>query len=185
MKLNMGCGNNKMEGWVNVDMFSECSPDVVCNLESIPWIWETSSATEVKFHHSLEHMGADSKLFLSMMKELYRVCAPGCIVRITVPHPRHDNFINDPTHVRAISPNLMALFSKRMNAQWKREHGSNTPLATYLDVDFDITEVTFIVDEPYLSLYQSKKISDNELSTMIKERNNIVSEYQMVLTVIK
>lgn len=185
MKLNMGCGHSKLEGFVNVDLFPECNPDVVCDLEKLPWPWETGSATQVLFNHSLEHLGADSRTFLEMMKELYRISANGCMIHINAPHPRHDNFINDPTHVRIITPELLALFSKRQNEEWKRLGAANSPLALYLHVDFELVSATRILNEPYFSLYNSKRISDAELATMIKEKNNIVTEYKIVIKAVK
>jgi hypothetical protein len=67
MKLNMGCGFHKLDGYVNVDLFPACAPDVVCNLEEPPWPWQTGTVNEVIFNHSLEHMGGDPKVFLKMM----------------------------------------------------------------------------------------------------------------------
>jgi predicted SAM-dependent methyltransferase len=90
MKLNLGCGHNRLQGWTNVDMFQECSPDVVVDLESLPWPWADASVERVLFNHSLEHLGQDSRTFLGMMKELYRVCQDGAEIEINVPHPRHE-----------------------------------------------------------------------------------------------
>ena len=55
--------------------------------------------------HVLEHLGRDTDTFLAIWKELYRVAAPGATVRIVVPHPRHQDFLQDPTHVRAMNEN--------------------------------------------------------------------------------
>lgn len=46
MTLNMGCGHNKMPGWLNVDAFPECNPDVVCDLENLPWPWPNDSVEQ-------------------------------------------------------------------------------------------------------------------------------------------
>src|SRR5262249_48391532 len=119
VRFNMGCGHNRLEGHVNVDAFAACSPDEVVDLERTPWPWPAGCAEEVVFNHSLEHMGADPKVFLALIAELYRICAPDAVVRITVPHPRHDTFIGDPTHVRIITPAVMSLFDRALNDEWQ------------------------------------------------------------------
>src|ERR1700761_187803 len=111
----MGSGLNRKPGYVNVDASAESEPDEVFDLEVTPWPWPDSCAEEVRFNHSLEHMGGDAKVFLAIMKELYRICAHGAIVDIHVPHPRHDYFIGDPTHVRIITTEVLRLFSKKFN----------------------------------------------------------------------
>src|SRR5262249_1766710 len=152
MRFNMGCGHNKLPEWINVDSAPECEPDQLWDLEQTPWPWPDNCAEEVRFIHSLEHLGGDPKIFLAIIKELYRICAPGCAIEIHVPHPRHDNFINDPTHVRAISAPMLRLFDKELNDQWKAERVSNSPLAHYTGVDFQITGVQNIVARSYREL---------------------------------
>jgi len=99
-QADLGCGFNPILGFLNVDRSPACHPDLLFDAETHPWPWETSSIREVLFVHSMEHMGANANIFLAMIRELYRVCAPLARERIIVPHPRHDDFINDPTHVR-------------------------------------------------------------------------------------
>jgi len=185
MKLNMGCGHNRREGFLNVDMSPECKPDVVCDLEKFPWPWDNDSVDEVVFNHCLEHLGGDPRVFLGIMKELYRVCQPEAVIQINVPHPRHDNFINDPTHVRAITPVLLTLFDKKRNDEWKARGAANSPLAHYLGVDFVLAAHHVVLAEPYAQQFREKKLAAEDLKVMLRERYNIASEFRIKLVVRK
>ena len=89
LKLNLGCGTRQLEGYLNVDMSPECNPDQVVDLEELPWPFEDNSTEQIVMSHVLEHLGADSKVFLGIMSELYRVCRHGALIQVIVPHPRH------------------------------------------------------------------------------------------------
>lgn len=183
MKLHLGCGTDKLDGWVNVDRAHD--PDVKHDLEVFPWPWPDSSADEVLANHVLEHLGASADKFIGVMKELYRVCKPGAKVKIVVPHPRHDDFLNDPTHVRPITLNVMALFSKRYNRKWEADGSSNTKLALEHDVDFEPKEEALQLDPRILKPYEEGQITDAVLSQLIAERNNIVKAIHLTLECVK
>lgn len=185
MKFNMGCGYNKIPGHINVDASAVCSPDVVCDLETLPWPWETSVADVVVFNHSLEHMGQDPEIFLGIMKELYRICKHGAEILINVPHPRHDNFLGDPTHVRTITPITLSLFDKENNDQWKKMGAANTPFAHYLGVDFRTVAVQMTPDDQYCAMLLEKRISLDQLKNLASELNNVITEYHFKLQAVK
>jgi predicted SAM-dependent methyltransferase len=126
LKLNLGCGKNLREGFVNVDKYGE--PDLLHDLETFPWPWKDSSVQEVLMIHVLEHLGQRVDVYLRIIKELYRICIPDARILIVVPHFRHDSFFDDPTHVRAITPMGLMLFSQDANRTWIERGESNSPL---------------------------------------------------------
>jgi hypothetical protein len=183
LKLNLGCGQNKIPGFVNVDEHGD--PDVRHDLEAFPWPWADDTFEEVRANHVLEHLGQDPDIFIGVMKEIYRVARPGAQVLVAVPHPRHDDFLSDPTHVRPVTPLLMALFCRRLNLEWQAMGAANSPLALFHRVDFELQEVQLTLDEPYLSEYQAGRLSEQEVDRLARERNNVVKEIRMRLQAVK
>ncbi len=185
VRFNMGSGHNPVEGYINVDASPVCNPDLVVDLENLPWPFETSIADEVAFNHSLEHMGQTSKTFLGIMQELYRISKPGAQIFIRVPHPKHRNFINDPTHVRVITEGVLSLFDKELNDQWQQAKAANSPLAHYLGVNFKTVIAEIKLAEPYAGMRERNEINDEDVERMLRELNNIAEEYYFKLIVIK
>lgn len=183
MKLNLGCGQHRLPGYVNVDKYG--SPDLRHDLEVFPWPWPDGSVDEVLLHHVLEHLGQSPQVFIGIIKELYRVCKPDAPVRITVPHPRHDHFLGDPTHVRPISADVFYLFSKQMNLEWQKTGLANSPLALHHGVDFEIIEHVFMLEDKYRAARKSGQLDQQALDELIRERNNVVREIQLTLRVVK
>jgi hypothetical protein len=183
IRLNLGCGRNKAEGFVNVDKFGD--PDVRWDLEQFPWPWPDSSVDEVKLIHVLEHLGQAPATFIGVMQELYRVCRNGARVFVHVPHPRHDNFLGDPTHVRVVTPQLLSLFSRKECERWQAEGAANTPLALYHGVDFEVRDWGVVVDRTYEELLSRGAMTKAQLQILIQERNNVAVEYHIELEVVK
>lgn len=185
LNLNIGCGFRRVRDFINVDKQALCNPDVLLDVETSAWPWADNSAVKVLFNHSLEHMGADPEVFINILKEVYRVCRQDATVQINAPHPRHDHFLTDPTHVRPITPQLFSLFDLDQNRQWLDDGAANTPLAIYASVNFRITNVTVLFTDFYLQQRTIGAISEQQLRRLLLERNNIAREYQIELRVIK
>jgi predicted SAM-dependent methyltransferase len=185
MNLNLGCGSRKIDGFVNVDKSSVCEPDMVVDLETFPWPFEDNSVEAIVLNHCLEHLGQTASTFIDIMKEMYRVCRPGAEILINVPHPRHDHFISDPTHVRAITPALLQTFSKAQNRRWIELGYANTTLGLYHDIDFEIKSSTVILADDWKKKHEEGKISLDELNFALSSYWNVASEFRVLLVAVK
>lgn len=174
LKLNLGCGFDKIAGYENVDSAPECFPDRVFDLESFPWPWKDSSVGEILLTHTLEHLGAEPETYLHIWKEIWRISAPGARIRIAVPHPRHDNFAHDPTHVRAITPEGLALFDQTLYPQG---------LGAKEGIDFSLVPESveyFYIPEAAEAVKQGR-LSVPELESLRARQYNVSNEIRMTL----
>ncbi len=185
MRLNLGCGYNHIVGFVNVDQDSQCSPDIVCDLETFPWPFESDSVTEIQMSHVLEHLGQSPQAYLAIIRELYRICQPGATIAIHVPHPRHDSYLCDPTHVRPILPESFQLFNKAQNEEWIKNGKSNTPLALQLDVDFEINRVNYQLEKRWSQALENEEVTQIEVQEAIETQMNVVKQITIELRVLK
>lgn len=185
MKLNLGCGFRKLPGWLNVDASEACAPDQRVDLEAVPWPWADDSVSEVLLSHVLEHLGATPAVYLGVMQELWRVCRPDARITIIVPHPRHDAFLFDPTHVRPVTAEGLAMFSRRMNARWIAAGAGNTPLGLMLGIDFEVEETTQRLDDAWRARLDAGEIDRDEVARAMRTYNNVVVETTVVLRAVK
>jgi ubiquinone/menaquinone biosynthesis C-methylase UbiE len=157
MKLNLGCGSVILKDFVNVDKFDFYKPNIIHDLEVFPYPFQDNSVDEIILSHVLEHIGQIPDVFNEIIKELYRICRNGSLINITVPHPRHDDFISDPTHVRPITLRSLSMYDQKLNKIWEEKNASNTPLGLIHNVNFQILSVNYVLDQRYQKLLNEKK----------------------------
>ena len=183
IKLNLGCGEKRLPGYLNVDKFG--TPDLKHDLESFPWPWETNSVSEIALIHVLEHLGKETEVYFGIFKEMYRVCKHGSKIRIIVPHFRHQFFYDDPTHVRVVTPLGLQLFSKKLNQMGVEKGLSNSTLGLYLNIDFELKQVELKPSQDWFRLHPEQNVDINLLQQESAIYNNLITQYDMTLEVIK
>ncbi len=72
MRLNLGCGKRRLQGYVNVDVPGS-GADVECDVQELPW--PDGVADEIVAIHLLEHIPMLNAALV--VKEWARVLAPG------------------------------------------------------------------------------------------------------------
>lgn len=95
LKLNLGAGKSKMEGYLSVDQIPFEGLDLVADLTQ-PWPWPDNSVSDIHASHMLEHFTADERVHI--FNEAYRVLIPGGKMAIITPHWASQRAYGDPTH---------------------------------------------------------------------------------------
>jgi len=111
MKLNLGCGDKKMDGYINIDVCG--TPDVCFDLSCFPWPFEDNSADEVFSSHFLEHVLDYEKTIL----EIHRILKPDGIIHFHVPHFRNPLAVWN-LHKWAFSAHTCERLCEKLDYQW-------------------------------------------------------------------
>lgn len=98
-KLNIGCGSDLREGYVNLDSIKQPGVDVIHDLDKFPWPFKDNTFEEVYASHILEHV-VD---LVKIMKEIHRISKNGARIIIRGPHFSCGVSYRDPTHKRFFS----------------------------------------------------------------------------------
>jgi len=107
-KLNLGCGLDYREGWVNIDNNRKIKADVYSDLEKI-LPFKDDFFDYVYADNVLEHITN----FIPLMGELKRICKNGAIIDIKVPHATCLNAFQDPTHIRFFNYGTFTYFEEK------------------------------------------------------------------------
>lgn len=112
-KLNLGCGEFKKKGYVNVDYYSVSEPDVKHDLEKFPYPFEDNQFELVEADHLLEHLSNP----FQVMKELHRITKNGALIKIKVPH--FSRGFTHPEHKRGFDVAFPRYFNKEFRGGYQ------------------------------------------------------------------
>lgn len=194
MKINIGSGYKRIEGFLNIDDDPLVEPDYLVNLDdvNIQLPFDDNSVEEIIAHHVLEHIGEG---FIPLMKELYRVAKHGCIFDIVVPHHQHDSFYGDPTHKRPITVPIMDMFSKKTNREHIKRYNSSSGIGLKYDIDFEMIWYDFEYDIFYASMLEDffkrkdqgkvSKEEDFAIQRLLREATNVCINTKIKMMAVK
>ena len=122
MKLDIGCGKNKKEGFTGIDQYDMPGVDIVSDLTK-KWPVEDDSVEEVHCSHFVEHLTAKQRIHF--YNELYRVMKTGAKATIIAPHWGSNRAYGDPTHQW---PPVSEMSFFYLSRKWREEQAPHTDI---------------------------------------------------------
>uniref|UniRef100_A0A7V3JA75 Methyltransferase domain-containing protein n=1 Tax=candidate division CPR3 bacterium TaxID=2268181 RepID=A0A7V3JA75_UNCC3 len=127
--LDVGCGENKQEGFVGMDRRKVKGVDIVHDAEDFPWPLDDESCAVVSCRHLVEHI--KPWLTIQFFDEAWRVLRDGGVMMIVTPYAGSFGFWQDPTHCNGFNEATFAYFDPEHPSglyyiykpkPWKVEH---------------------------------------------------------------
>ena len=109
IKLNLGCGSKKLNGFSNCDNNKSVKPDKFLDVDHFPYSFPRNYADYILLDNVLEHL----ENIPSVMKELHRILKPNGRLEIFVPYAKSDGAIQDPTHTHFFTENSLQYFETK------------------------------------------------------------------------
>jgi hypothetical protein len=153
LKLDLGCGRSKREGFSGVDAIAFPGVDIVTNLADRkhtdpcvarraveggctcprdynvfqPWPWEDNSIDEAFSSHFVEHLDVHARKHF--VEQLWRVLKPEATAQIVVPYAFSERAYGDLTHAW---PPLVGFWFFYLDAVWCAQNSAHhTYLANF------------------------------------------------------
>jgi predicted SAM-dependent methyltransferase len=112
LRLNLGCSDRHVAGFLNVDLKPPC--DQIVDLTKV-WPWVDSSVDAVQAFDIFEHLPDK----IHTMNECWRVLKPGANLDLFVPTTDGRGAFQDPTHRSFWTPNDLFYFCEEWQ-EWAR-----------------------------------------------------------------
>jgi ubiquinone/menaquinone biosynthesis C-methylase UbiE len=81
VKVNLGCGTHKLDGFINIDESDHCNPDLIADVLKLPF--DDGYADIIYAGHILEHIRP--KQIFTALREWKRVLKSGGTIYIVIP----------------------------------------------------------------------------------------------------
>lgn len=117
IRLSIG-GKRKWNNLTTLDWNAAHQPDVVHDLEVLPYPFDDDTFAEIHAYEILEHLGrqGDFRAFFAQMSELWRILKPGGFLAATCPSYRSMWAWGDPSHTRVLTSGTLAFLDQEQYA---------------------------------------------------------------------
>lgn len=83
IRLNLGCGEARINDFINIDLNEDFKPDLVLNFITNRLPYEDESVNEIVMFHTIEHI--EKRFHASILREIHRVLKKDGVFFISFP----------------------------------------------------------------------------------------------------
>lgn len=116
IKLDIGCGGKKQEGFTGIDYRPLEGVDIVHDLELVPWPLDADSVITAIASHVVEHI--KPWLTITFMNEVWRVLTAGGTFAVATPYAGSPGYWQDPSHCNGWNEATFQYFDPRYPLYW-------------------------------------------------------------------
>lgn len=163
MILNLGCGNKKYPNSVGVDISDRYKPDIVHDLNTFPYPFNSGEVELVIMDNVLEHLDRP----IQVMDEIHRMLKPQGTIKVIVPYFRSRWAFIDPTHKTFYTVDSFAYYDPT--------HPFSSQF-DYTNTRFNVNKIVFNESVPSPNLFKKLLVKlankfpnwyENTLSTIV------------------
>ena len=171
IRLNIGCGEYPIKGFVNIDVYEGKNVDLVCNALKLPY--ENNSIDEIYCGHMIEHLSI--KEAEKVLKEFLRVLKPLGKLGIVIP----DKDRTPPKSL--IGVKVPDEPYREHHSYWNLEFLiSEVKLAGFIEVkEMDIQTYPNLVARPSWQSGITATKKENKLSKEARKVRDILEDYKV------
>lgn len=135
MKLNLGCGNDLKEGYVNLDIV-DYGGNKIHDMNVVPYPFDDDTFDEIFCSHILEHV----ENFNRVITELHRIAKPDAAIIVYAPFFLNTKYFGDPDHKIPFSirtfDNYEYVGDRKLKfyEKWKANHRTNYETGALFEV---------------------------------------------------
>ena len=185
VKIDIGCGREKEEGYFGIDRFSMPGVDLTLDLERDRLPFCDNSIDHVVTYHALEHL----RDYSHIVKEVYRVLKPNAQFFVCVPYAYNSLNVANVYHLSRFNEHSFRFFSHEESCSalpehlWKAHYARSWGLAqsdnSVLDCNFRLVKVEMDYEPNY------RLLDDVEKERARLAYNNVVHNICFYLQAIK
>lgn len=146
-KLNIGCGLDIREGWINLDSVKLPGVNVVHDLNNLPLPFENDFFDLILCKDILEHI----KL-VDVLRDIHRIMKTGGKLIIQVPHFTSKDAFSDPTHKNFFTVHTFRYFTSEHYRSYYFDYTFSKLEKVYIKFDKRLMYFYNYILEPFINI---------------------------------